>query len=203
MDLTFERLNIGLNLLDFETEKLFMCVKDTYYENLMNFIRNKNLKTLFNDGTVMVHMKCEEAMVQQYKVPDGLVLKDLSLADAEKVNSVWPHRSPGSVKFMESCIEYNKSAGLYDKETGELLAWCLEHHDSALLALQVDENHLRKGYATIVTKAIIKKIAEEEGIDLIANIILANFKSKGLFEKLGFQEIDKNFWIGVEKKLSD
>lgn len=63
--------------------------------------------------------------------------------------------------------------------------------------LQVDEQHLRKGYGEIVTKAITKKIALKSEIDVTANITFSNLKSFNLFTKLGFKDIDKNFWIGV------
>lgn len=95
-------------------------------------------------------------------------------------------------------IENNTNVGLFN-ETGELVAWCLKLDFGSLAALQVDEKHLRKGYGEIVTKEISKKIATECDVDITSNIVHANFKSKNLFQKLGFQEIDNNFWIGVKK----
>ncbi|XP_070489955.1 uncharacterized protein [Chironomus tepperi] len=200
LDLTFERLNIGLRGLNFEEKKIFLCVREIYRDTLIEFIKSQDLKLLFNDSTVMVHKKHEDAINLQYEVPEGLVIRRLSTSNADQINSIWPHRSPGSEKFIEYCIEMNLSVGLYDEATGELLAWCLEHDNANLLALQVDPNHLRKGYATIVTKAITKLIAQERGFDVHTNIIVTNFKSLGLFEKLSFNKIDKNFWIGAVNK---
>lgn len=111
---------------------------------------------------------------------------------------MWPHREEGSVKFIEFMIENNTNVGLFN-ETGELVAWCLRLSFGSLAAMQVDENHLRKGYGTIVTKAISKKIASDYNSDITANVIGANFKSLNLFNKLGFKDIDKNYWIGVKK----
>lgn len=88
--------------------------------------------------------------------------------------------------------------GLFD-DKNELAAWCLQLDFGSLSTLQVDEKHLRKGYGQIVTKAISKKIAEESDVDISSNIVHANFKSLNLFSKLGFKEIDKNYWIGVRK----
>jgi predicted GNAT family acetyltransferase len=95
-------------------------------------------------------------------------------------------------------IENNTNLGLFN-ESNELVAWCLKLDFGSLAALQVDEKHLRKGYGEIVTKAISKKIAVECDVDVTCNIIHANFKSKNLFLKLGFEELDNNFWIGVKK----
>ncbi|KAL7043378.1 hypothetical protein ACKWTF_001481 [Chironomus riparius] len=200
LDLTFERLNIGLKCLNFDVRKVFLCVREIFRDTFTEFIKSRDLKILFDDGTIMVHMKHEDAINLQYEVPEGLVIRKLSTSNADHINSIWPHRSPGSEKFIEYCIEMNLSVGLYDQATGELLAWCLEHDNGNLLALQVDQNHLRKGYATIVTKAITKLIAQERGFDVHTNIVVANFKSLGLFEKLSFNKIDKNFWTGVVNK---
>lgn len=97
---------------------------------------------------------------------------------------------------MEYLIDNNKSVGLF-KDNGELVAWCLSMDVGSLSILQVNEKHLRKGYGEIVAKATTKKIALESEIDVTANVVLANFKSLNLFTKLGFKDIDKNFWIGV------
>lgn len=94
-------------------------------------------------------------------------------------------------------IENNTNVGLFN-DAKELVAWCLKLDFGSLAALQVDENNLRKGYGEIITKAMSKKIATECDVDVTANIIHANFKSKNLFEKLRFQEIENNFWIGVK-----
>jgi len=200
LDLTFERLNIGLKCLNFDVRKIFLCVREIYRDTIMEFIKSQDLKVLFDDGTTMVHLSHENAVNLQYEVPEGLIIKKLSTSNVDQINSIWPHRLPGSEKFIEYCIEMNLSVGLHDEQTGELLAWCLEHDNANLLALQVDPNHLRKGYATIVTKAITKSIAHERGFDVHTNIVNANFKSLGLFENLSFNKIDKNFWTGAVKK---
>lgn len=107
-------------------------------------------------------------------------------------------RSNESVAFIEYMIEYNINIGLYD-ETNELVAWCLQLDFGSLATLQVDEKHYRKGYGALVTKAICKKIAVEDDQDITSNVVFSNFKSLNLFQKLAFEEIDENFWIGVKK----
>lgn len=90
--------------------------------------------------------------------------------------------------------------GLFD-DKGELVAWCLQLDSCSLSTLQVDEKHLRKGYGEIVAKAICKKIGEESELDVSSNIVHTNVKSLNLFTKLGFKEIDKNYWIGLKKSV--
>ena len=132
-------------------------------------------------------------------VPNGYELRSLSKIDAIKINSVWPHAHEGSQQFLELLIEVNPSVGLYS-DNGELVAWSVGLEVAALGALQVDDNHLRKGFGSIIAKALSKKIALERDHDITAHIILNNTNSLSMFQKIGFKEIDSNNWIGVEVK---
>lgn len=134
------------------------------------------------------------------RIPPKFSLRSLEKENAAKVYSVWPHRAGSSVNFIEYLIEHNISVGLFN-EAMELVAWCLRLDFGSLAALQVDENHQRKGYGMIVTKAICKKIAEENDVDITTNIIHANFKSLNLFNKLGFKDCDNSHWVGVRKSV--
>lgn len=102
------------------------------------------------------------------------------------------------MSYVEYLIDHCSTKGLFN-ENRELVAWCLSMPTGSLAILQVDEKHQRKGFGEIVTKAITKKIASESENDITANIVFDNFKSSNLFTKLGFKDIDKNFWIGVIK----
>lgn len=175
-----------------------MNVKNDYRDFLQNFIEthNMDMKKVFDDVTVMMHISKENAKKFEIVIPEGTSLRTLSENDAAKINSIWPHASHDSEKFIAYCIKYNPSVGLYSQDN-QLLSWCLYHDFGLLLALQTDPNHLRKGFAEIVTKAIAKKIAEDLNFDCAASIIKDNFKSINLFKKIGFNQIDTNSWVGV------
>lgn len=125
-------------------------------------------------------------------------LRPLTIENAVKIDSVWPMKTEGSVTFIEYMITNNVNVGLFD-DANELVAWCLQLDFGSLATLQVDEKHFRKGFGEMVTKVITKKIADENDVDVTSNIVFENFKSLSLFEKLGFEETDINYWIGVEK----
>lgn len=199
LDLTFQRLSKGLKGLNYNTVKKFSGLREIYKTSVLKFIGNEGLKTLVDKNMIMVHMKCEDAKKFQYEVPKGLDIRRLTNHDIEKVNSAWPNRYNGSENLLKYCIDTNFSLGLYDKQSGELLAWCLENDVNSLFVLQVDDNHLRKGYATIITKALSKEIADERELDINANIIYSNVKSMELFKKLGFKVIDNNSFIVVRR----
>lgn len=188
--------------MDFSVLRHFMCTKQLYRSFVLDFITKEKFdKIIWDDETIMMHLKKEEALKFQIDLPEGLELRSLSVEDTFKVNDNWPHKANASEKFIEYCIKFNPSVGLYNQE-GELLSWCLSHDFRLLLNLFTDKNHLRKGYAEIVTKAISKKLAED-GYDVTASIIVKNVKSLNLFNKLGFNEIDRNYFIGVLKNSDD
>ncbi|KAG5676071.1 hypothetical protein PVAND_005925 [Polypedilum vanderplanki] len=197
LDPEFKLLKIGIRLINFSKMKMFMAAKSIYRKIIMEMIEEKNLKLLFEDKTIMVHIKKEDAVKLEIKTTDKIEIKNLSLSDAEKINSVWPFASPESIDFIRYAITYNKSVGLYEKSSKELVAWCLENDCYSLLALQTDDKNFRKGFGILAAKAITKKIAEERNVDVITNIVCENYKSKNLFDKIGFKPINSNLWIGV------
>lgn len=71
---------------------------------------------------------------------------------------------------------------------------CFSYITGDIAALQVDEQHRRKGLGTLVTKAISQQIAEA-GHDVCANVLGSNAASRELFKKLGFSSDVSSFWI--------
>ncbi|EDW29266.1 GL18506 [Drosophila persimilis] len=126
------------------------------------------------------------------EVPNGIRLNNLSVKDAETVNEIWPHRAHDSVKFVRRLIRYNENVGAYD-ETGKLVAWCLRLPIGALGLLQVLESHKRLGLGSLMVRALSKKI-NDLGESVVAPVVTQNSASRGMFEKIGFQPIDKVYW---------
>lgn len=57
---------------------------------------------------------------------DDVELRPLTeLKDLEKVNSVWPHKNPASLPFLQRLAKYNPSVGAFKKDDGTLVAWDL------------------------------------------------------------------------------
>lgn len=199
LDKSFEELKKLLKLIDFNIPRMFLCARQIYRNFLLDFIASDNsLKVSIDDETIMVHMRKEEALKFEYEVPKGFELRSLSIKDADFVQSTWTFASRMNENFVEYTIKYNPSVALYD-ENNELVAWCLVFDFGTLLHLFTIPSHRNKGYAEIITKAISKKIAEI-GCDVATSIVTDNLVSFNLFTKLGFKEIDRNFWIGIERK---
>lgn len=62
--------------------------------------------------------------------------------------------------------------------------------DGPLSVLQVDKNYYGRGFGKIVTKAVLRQIAEM-GHDNVACIFEWNKPSRQIFEKLGFRLVGK------------
>lgn len=62
------------------------------------------------------------------------------------------------------------------------------------MALQTDDNYRGHGYASLVVKAISKRIAEL-GHDVYAGIFEDNIPSQRLFGKIGFRKVAHFNWI--------
>lgn len=59
--------------------------------------------------------------------PVGIQLHPLkSHLDLEKVNSVWPLRTPDSLSYLERMAKYNPNIGAY-KDDGTMVAWLLRY----------------------------------------------------------------------------
>jgi len=60
--------------------------------------------------------------------------------------------------------------------------------------LQVDNNYKRRGFGSLIVKALSRSIAAL-GHDVIAEIHYENMPSSEMFNKLGFEVIDQCHWV--------
>lgn len=66
-------------------------------------------------------------LAKRVKVPEELILKPLDKSYGKEVFENYPHREEEREGTFELLIEMNPSMGLFSKENGELLAWCLRY----------------------------------------------------------------------------
>lgn len=69
--------------------------------------------------------------------------------------------------------------------------------DGLIGILQTDENHLRHGYGSMVSKAIARKVADI-GQDVYAAIHEENIASRSVYDKFGAFPIGNNYCIVTE-----
>ncbi|XP_004530236.1 uncharacterized protein LOC101450075 [Ceratitis capitata] len=168
-------------------ERLMSTVEQFYFDN--GFPK----ESFETDGTAWYHIDREKALQFTAEPPAGYTLRRLEPKYAEQVNSVWPHRAPGSVLFVERMISYNDNVGVFD-EANNLVAWCLRLPIGSLGLLQVMDTHKRMGLGNLVVRYMAKLIAGK-GLEVTAPVVFANVPSRTMFEKLGFKVIDNVYWV--------
>lgn len=80
------------------------------------------------------------------------------------------------------------------------MAWCLQYDNGLLALLQVDNQHKRKGYGSLIAKAFSKQIAESYSLDVGATVVHENLASRTMFEKIGFQIVGPHTWFVLKNK---
>ncbi|EDW75791.2 uncharacterized protein Dwil_GK15128 [Drosophila willistoni] len=149
-------------------------------------------KKVHTNETVWYHASKELVSSFTIEIPPGVTLKTLQLKDAETINEIWPHREPGSIDFVNRLIKYNVNVGAYD-DSGKLVAWCLRLPIGSLGLLQVLESHKRLGLGNLMVRYLSKQISAL-GDEVLAPVVHVNTPSRKMFEKLGFQPIDRLYW---------
>ena len=91
---------------------------------------------------------------------DDVYVKSLERCHAQMVYDHWPYRESTRVEYMADEIQQFPSAGVFLKESNELVSWMMIHLPNGMSRLHTLEQHRRKGYAAIVTKYLSKVMAQ-------------------------------------------
>lgn len=187
-------LQRALHLLDWSQGFKVSSFLARHRNAVIDVIDAKGLRKEYDSCTYLYYSSREEsAKLAIPELPAGYRLGELTADDAAKADSVWPNRHTGSLFFLQRLAAWNPNVGLYNAD-GELVAWCFRLQAGPLGALQVDEKHLKKGYGSIVTAAMAKKLAALNQ-DCFALVNNSNIPSKRMFEKLGFRHTDFAYWL--------
>ncbi|KAH8419373.1 hypothetical protein KR222_010037 [Zaprionus bogoriensis] len=190
-----ELLEQALRLLDWSNGMKCSSVPARHIEAVRSVVREKRLAVEYDDPTLLYYMPAAQALQLQVDVPTGFHMDTLRQQDAELVNREWPNHHVGSLYFVQRQIRLCINAGLYTStDTPQLVAWCLRLQGGYLGALQVLNTHKRRGFGSLVTKEISRRIATQ-GQDVMALVNAENTASRGMFEKLGFRAIDQCVWL--------
>ncbi|XP_055838916.1 uncharacterized protein LOC129906945 [Episyrphus balteatus] len=192
-----ERLLAALRCLDKKEDYILYGfherLKKTIEAYVKDFEIDKAPRTLWH------HVELKQALAFNTDPPEGITLSPIRTEDIETVNNLWPHHHPGSELFVGRLIRLGQSVGAYDND-GNLVSWCLTLPLGALGLLQVQESHRRKGFGSLMVKAMAKMNAEK-GIETLAPIIEENTASRAMFKNLGFVEINEIFWYGKTSNI--
>lgn len=191
-------LKKALMLVDFEHEMRISAYSEKWRPIITEVIEIKGFKKFIYDlGSEFFYMSKKDAMKFELStLPVDWKLEQLKSEHAKIVDDNWPGSGKSSLIFFQRLIELNPSVGLFN-DKGVLIGWCLMREYGTIGSLHVIDSEHRKGYGSLLTKALSIELAER-GYDSISNVIFGNEKSKNLFVKLGFKIIDTMYRLQVE-----
>ncbi|XP_065089419.1 glycine N-acyltransferase-like protein 3 [Ochlerotatus camptorhynchus] len=162
----------------------------------------KGLPVVNDELTNFYHIRKEDASTVEVDLPHGYSLSRLSIDHLDYVYRLWPLKDSISktsgYNLLKRLILLNESVGLFD-ENGKLQSWCLRDQTGAFSDLQTCEEHLRKGFARIVIREFVRRLASM-GDDSYAFVLQSNYNSCRLFESIGFRKITHLHWVVIRNK---
>lgn len=107
-----------------------------------------------------------------------MYLDNLKPSHAEMVFDNWSYRSLTSVKNMAHEIELFPSAGVFLKETNQLVSWVMLHPPFGMARLHTAESHRRRGYGTLAVQYLAKRMAETGYLPMMSVVVGNSSSSK-------------------------
>lgn len=122
-------------------------------------------------------------------------MKSLEPCHAQLVFDNWPFKHLTTLQDVTDEIVQLPSAGVFLKDGDDLIAWMTCHPPNGMSRLFTTEQHRRKGYASLVTKYITKRMAQA-GYYPYVNIVAGNPVTAKFFESVGFRYLDAgHVWV--------
>lgn len=200
LDESGDSLKRALLLLDWDYSYLIVSAQESKREVIREALRSCNVDFQWEADSIKYELLKEDCLKLEISLPAGLHLKKLDVKHARIANNVWPWRHEGSEYFLKRIAAWNTSIGLFN-ESGEMLAWSFVWPTGAIGPLEVAKDHFRKGYGTLITKAIAREVAKV-GLNCYGTVVSTNAPSIAMFNKLGFQRLETTYYVRTfAKKL--
>lgn len=120
-------------------------------------------------------------------MPDEVYVKSLERHHAGIVHRLWAFNQISSVEDVADEIDQLPSAGVFLKETGELVAWMTCHLGFGMARLYTLDGYRRRGYASLVVQYMSKRMAQAGYVPVMAPVV-GNSASENLSQNLcGFR----------------
>lgn len=119
---------------------------------------------------------------------DDVYVKSLEPCHAKIVYDNWPYKAGTTVENISKEIELLPSAGVFLKEGDEPVSWMMCHPPNGMSRLHTLERHRRRGYASLVTQYLTKRVAQSGCVPFV-NIVIDNTASYKFFDSMGFKHL--------------
>ena len=122
----------------------------------------------------------------KFSLPDDVYVKSLERCHAATIYSNWLYKASTTIGHVEEEIDRMPSAGLFLKETDELVCMIMGRPPNGMSRLFTLDEYRGRGYARLVIQYISKRMAQS-GYLPFANVIAHNESSIKCFRHLGFR----------------
>ncbi|XP_062551615.1 uncharacterized protein LOC134216837 isoform X3 [Armigeres subalbatus] len=199
----YANLTKALSLVSWENYlEVSMDFVEKHRPALDRVISSKKLTTVNDKVTNFYHMPKEIASSMEVNLPNGYHLNRLTINHLDYIYHLWPLRDSISktsgYNLLKRLILLNDSVGLFDA-ADKLVSWCLRDQTGAFSDLQTCQENLRQGYARVVVKEFVRRLAAD-GDDSYAFVLCTNVNSCKLFESIGFVKIAHLHWVVIRNK---
>ncbi|KAL0483202.1 hypothetical protein AKO1_014846 [Acrasis kona] len=133
-------------------------------------------------------------------IPQDVIVKKLSVTDAQLVNSRWTYGSEHTLSYVQFLCEHRPTIGIYVDVNGttQLVAWALVQEYGAIGMVYVEPEYRGKSFSKILVTNLGEKLLED-GSTPFCYIYHKNDLSKYLFKSLGYEEKATSDWLMLSK----
>ena len=111
---------------------------------------------------------------------------------AQQIYDHWEYNLTTTVDNIGNELDHFPSAGVFLKETDQLVSWVVWHPPSGLSKLHTLEHHRRKGYANLAVCYLSKRLAQSGFIPFL-NIPLEDYILRKFFKSIGYQFLRESY----------
>ncbi|XP_046462012.1 uncharacterized protein LOC124208287 isoform X2 [Daphnia pulex] len=159
------------------------------HEKILKFLKDRDRLAehrIYSAGRYVLDIP-EALKLQTTSLPDEVYVKSLERHHAPLIYEHWTaFKHTTTVDDIADEIDLLPSAGLFLKDNDELVSWIMGHAPMGMSRLFTMDGHRRKGYATLVTLYMSKRMAQSGFLPFV-NIVVGNTASTKFFEGLGFR----------------
>jgi len=133
-------------------------------------------------------MDRQAALTTELSTPDDVYVKSLETSHSSTVYDHWDYKDTTVVESVADSVVESPSAGVFLKETDELVSWMTNFLPTGLSQLHTLEQFRRRGYAAYVIRYLSKRTAQS-GYVPYAIISPGNKASENCFINVGLESV--------------
>lgn len=197
----FERVLNESSLIPWHELPLIQGTLLTHADILEDVIRRKGLDPVLYVDTTLQVIPFDVAKNIEIKCPDNVYIAPLERNDLDYLYDIWMLRDIYTIEELYNTSRLNFGYGVFEKDSGTLLAWAMQSHYGGVGMLQTREGHARKGYARLICSYVTKKLADLP-IKPHSLVKADNIVSKKLFWSIGYEEVASMKYFKISRLSS-